>query len=418
MLTRSAHDKFLGRPVQANPDLRHGTLVSATSGKEPHVVIPVRCRLEDQLMSGNCRRSIISKLAVGPMDNNAYLLRCRATGRQLLIDAAADADALLGLVGRDGLAAVVTTHGHADHWQALEQVVADTAAVAYAHPADAPLIPLPTEPLADRQLLGFGSVLVRVIRVRGHTEGSWCWFTTTRRVMPTYSLATALFPGGVGATFGDASAFARLIDEWSTIFEVYTDEAWVYPGHGDDTILGANARRWLSGELAAGRTADLPAPARPAAARSALQCQPQRVNSASHHLPRLGHLPQLLLQLARSRRGSARPPRMQVLRRLMHLLAQFLDQVGQIGSQPAPPSRRPRIGRMPPSFGCRICRAGHVRADPSSSAVSASSLAIRSVMSPIFFRSGIGSTPCAGVVGDLSWLAAGWSRRWRSASSR
>lgn len=33
----------------------------------------------------------ITKVAVGPMDNNAYLLRNRATGQQLLIDAAHDA---------------------------------------------------------------------------------------------------------------------------------------------------------------------------------------------------------------------------------------------------------------------------------------------------------------------------------------
>lgn len=33
---------------------------------------------------------MISKVAVGPMDNNAYLLRCRATDEQLLIDAAND----------------------------------------------------------------------------------------------------------------------------------------------------------------------------------------------------------------------------------------------------------------------------------------------------------------------------------------
>ena len=41
----------------------------------------------------------ITKLSVGPMDNNAYLLRCVADGRQVLIDAANDARRLLDLIG-------------------------------------------------------------------------------------------------------------------------------------------------------------------------------------------------------------------------------------------------------------------------------------------------------------------------------
>ena len=45
----------------------------------------------------------ITKVSVGPMDNNAYLLRCRATGEQVLIDAANEADRLLDLVGDAGL---------------------------------------------------------------------------------------------------------------------------------------------------------------------------------------------------------------------------------------------------------------------------------------------------------------------------
>ena len=33
----------------------------------------------------------VTKIAVGPMDNNAYLLRCGSTGQGLLIDAANEA---------------------------------------------------------------------------------------------------------------------------------------------------------------------------------------------------------------------------------------------------------------------------------------------------------------------------------------
>src|SRR5712691_6392354 len=58
----------------------------------------------------------ITKVSVGPMDNNAYLLRCTGTGELLLIDAANDADTLLGLIGGTPLARIVTTHQHWDHW--------------------------------------------------------------------------------------------------------------------------------------------------------------------------------------------------------------------------------------------------------------------------------------------------------------
>ena len=77
---------------------------------------------------------MISKVAVGPMNNNAYLLRCRATGEQLLIDAANEPDTLLRLIGDDGIASVVTTHRHGDHWQALAEVVEATGARTYAGP--------------------------------------------------------------------------------------------------------------------------------------------------------------------------------------------------------------------------------------------------------------------------------------------
>src|SRR6478735_12731677 len=85
---------------------------------------------------------MISKVAVGPMDNNAYLLRCRATGEQLLIDAASEAGTLLTLIGDDGIASVVTTHQHGDHWQALAEVVEATRARTFAGREDADGIPV------------------------------------------------------------------------------------------------------------------------------------------------------------------------------------------------------------------------------------------------------------------------------------
>ncbi|NEE11372.1 MBL fold metallo-hydrolase, partial [Streptomyces sp. SID7499] len=82
-------------------------------------------------------------------NNNAYLLRCRATGEQLLIDAAAEPETLLALIGDDGIASVVTTHRHGDHWQALAEVVGATGARTYAGRYDAEGIPVPTDVLVE-----------------------------------------------------------------------------------------------------------------------------------------------------------------------------------------------------------------------------------------------------------------------------
>jgi glyoxylase-like metal-dependent hydrolase (beta-lactamase superfamily II) len=57
-----------------------------------------------------------------------------------------------------------------------------------------------------------------------------------------------LFPGGVGNTHNDAAAFTSLLDGViARLFDVLPDETWVYPGHGNDTTLGAqrpHLREW------------------------------------------------------------------------------------------------------------------------------------------------------------------------------
>src|SRR6201996_8369021 len=56
----------------------------------------------------------IVKTSVGPMDNNAYLVTCSATGDTLLIDAANDADVLIDLIRQYApkVSLIVTSHQH------------------------------------------------------------------------------------------------------------------------------------------------------------------------------------------------------------------------------------------------------------------------------------------------------------------
>ena len=116
---------------------------------------------------------IVTKLAVGPMDNDAYLLQCTRTGELVLIDAANEAPRLLELLGGRPLSRIVTTHRHWDHWQALPEVATATGAAVIAHPDDASELPVPVTHLVNHgDTVPVGAQEISVIHLRGHTPGS------------------------------------------------------------------------------------------------------------------------------------------------------------------------------------------------------------------------------------------------------
>jgi glyoxylase-like metal-dependent hydrolase (beta-lactamase superfamily II) len=182
----------------------------------------------------------LSKVAVGPMNNNAYLLRDNTCGQALLIDAAAEADRLRALIGNVPVEKIVTTHQHSDHWGALAEVKAATGAITVAHPLDAGGIPVPTDELVtDEGVIRFGTVELEAIHLVGHTPGSIALLLRASD-RPHLFTGDCLFPGGVGNTQQDAARFSSLLTGVRTkLFDRLPDETWVYPGHGNDTTLGA-----------------------------------------------------------------------------------------------------------------------------------------------------------------------------------
>lgn len=182
----------------------------------------------------------ISKLAVGPFNNNTYLLRCRVSGRQLLIDAAAEPDRIMDLIGPDGVDLIVTTHRHGDHWQALDEVVALTSAPTAAHADDIEGIPVPTDVvLHDGDSVRVGECELRVIHLVGHTPGSVALVYDDPEGAPHIFTGDCLFPGGVGKTNSPEDFESLYSGVVARVFDTLPDETWVYPGHGDDTTLGA-----------------------------------------------------------------------------------------------------------------------------------------------------------------------------------
>jgi glyoxylase-like metal-dependent hydrolase (beta-lactamase superfamily II) len=191
-------------------------------------------------------RLTITKLAVDEnTSNNCYLLRCTATGEQVLVDAAAEPERVLALVGDAGLGAVVTTHQHWDHHRALAAVVDATGAEVVAGLPDADAITAQTGVPVTRTVrqgdkVAVGDCTLDVIALAGHTPGSIALLYDDPGGSPHLFTGDSLFPGGVGNTFGDEAAFAQLIDEVETkVFQRLPDDTWFYPGHGNDSTLGA-----------------------------------------------------------------------------------------------------------------------------------------------------------------------------------
>lgn len=185
----------------------------------------------------------IIKASVGPMDNNAYLITCSKTGKTLLIDAANDGPALVELIRSQApnVELIVTSHQHFDHWQALAEVAEATGAPTAAHALDAE--PLPVKPdriLADGDTITIGELTFDVIHLQGHTEGSVALALRGADGEVTHLFTgDCLFPGGVGKTWQEGD-FERLLgDVTRKVFDVYPDSTVIYPGHGDDTTLGA-----------------------------------------------------------------------------------------------------------------------------------------------------------------------------------
>jgi glyoxylase-like metal-dependent hydrolase (beta-lactamase superfamily II) len=182
-----------------------------------------------------------TKISVGPVDNNAYLLQHHGGG-SVLIDAANDDDRLLKIISDQPLDAIVTTHRHADHWQALPSVAAATGAQLICGQPDLEAIRIGSEVRTldgvwDGDQIQLGEEWLEVIGLVGHTPGSIALAYTSAGRTHLFT-GDSLFPGGPGKTNSAEDFTSLMSDLESKIFGRFDDDTVVHPGHGDDTTLG------------------------------------------------------------------------------------------------------------------------------------------------------------------------------------
>jgi glyoxylase-like metal-dependent hydrolase (beta-lactamase superfamily II) len=187
----------------------------------------------------------IHKVVVGPVDNNVFVVRCRATGEAVLLDAANEHDRLLELCQTLGVRKVLETHGHWDHIQAVP-AVRDAGYEVGVTAADAAMLPSYDFVLEDESVIEVGRLRLHTIATPGHTPGSMCFVIEGSPVLLS---GDTLFPGGPGATKFPGSSFEQIIrsiDE--RIFSKLDPATIVMPGHGDDTTIGTerpHLQEWI-----------------------------------------------------------------------------------------------------------------------------------------------------------------------------
>ncbi len=177
----------------------------------------------------------IHKVVVGSYDNNVFVLRCRATGDAVLVDAANEHDRLLELCTLLQVRSVVETHGHWDHIQAVPQLRDAGYSVAVTA-ADAAMLPSYDQILEDESILEVGRLRIHTIATPGHTPGSMCFLIEGSPVLLS---GDTLFPGGPGATKFEGSSFSSIIESIDRRLFTLAADTLVLPGHGVDTTVAA-----------------------------------------------------------------------------------------------------------------------------------------------------------------------------------
>ena len=189
----------------------------------------------------------ISKLGVGTLGNNAYIVVCRDTRSSVIVDAAADHERIVAATTGTHPVAILTTHGHADHVGAAAAVAGELDIPVRLHPADWNICPIgPDEPLHPGRF-PLGEASLRLVHTPGHTPGSVSILTPGAVLT-----GDTLFPGGPGATRFPYSDFDQIMDSLDRELFTLPDETIVMPGHGLDTTIGTErpalpewrARRW------------------------------------------------------------------------------------------------------------------------------------------------------------------------------
>ncbi len=163
-------------------------------------------------------------------------------GEAAVIDTAYNAPPMLEFIRKRGLrlVAICLTHGHADHAEGIEQLLAHADVPVYLGPDDVAL--LHWTPRNDRlavpsegQAIPVGQRIIRCMTTPGHTPGGICYRLDDPR-QPCCFVGDTLFAGSIGRSNPSKLYFTHLRSVRERLLVLPADYR-LFPGHGPATTV-------------------------------------------------------------------------------------------------------------------------------------------------------------------------------------
>lgn len=170
---------------------------------------------------------IIKQLCLGSMDNFTYIIGDESSKTAMVIDPAADVEAIIDEAEEANLKIITifNTHGHFDHTAGNNMLKFKTGAQIVLHKADQYLYANADVWLEDETSFEHGSIRFRLIHTPGHTPGGIC-------LLSEGNLFTGdtLFVGDSGRTDLEGGDRTRMAESLRDLMRLPSDTV-VWPGH-------------------------------------------------------------------------------------------------------------------------------------------------------------------------------------------
>lgn len=195
----------------------------------------------------------MSKLVVGPVATNCYIVSDENTKEAFIIDPGAEPERIIDKVKEIGVSvkAILLTHGHFDHISAVNELKREFGVDVYIGQEDADLMAdmelnvsymfgMPYAARADK-ILRDGDVLeiagfsIKVLFTPGHTKGGICFYLEKENV--AFSGDT-IFQQSVGRTDFPTGSARVLSESIKNKLFILPEDLQLFPGHGDSTTVG------------------------------------------------------------------------------------------------------------------------------------------------------------------------------------